>query len=321
MTARPRAIAFPGWPHPVSALGFGCASLGSRVSARDGTKAIERALKAGVTWFDVAPAYGDGQAERILGEVLRGVDVAVATKVGLAPPPQNAAKLAFRAVLRPLVAAAPGLRAMVGKARAGGNTKVPLSPNLIRDSLARSLERLKKPRVAMLALHEPDAGDVARPELAEALAGVRREGLAAQIGLAGASGVFVEAMRNGFPDCVAQIAASPFDPPAEQVSVAQRPPLALITHSVLGVAGAMQRLTAHMADPELAALARARALPDGAVGARNLLLDYAFAANPGGVVLLSSFDPRHLTDNVRAAAATPDVAFARDFAATFKRAA
>ena len=49
-------------PIAPSRLGFGCASLGSRVAAADGLNALAAAFDAGVNWFDVAPAYGAGEA-------------------------------------------------------------------------------------------------------------------------------------------------------------------------------------------------------------------------------------------------------------------
>jgi aryl-alcohol dehydrogenase-like predicted oxidoreductase len=54
----------------VSVLGFGCASLGSRIGARPGLLALEQAFDAGISWYDVAPSYGDGNAEAILGNFL-----------------------------------------------------------------------------------------------------------------------------------------------------------------------------------------------------------------------------------------------------------
>ena len=54
------------------AIGMGCASLGSRVGRREGLRALARAYDAGITWFDVAPSYGDAEAETILGEFVQG---------------------------------------------------------------------------------------------------------------------------------------------------------------------------------------------------------------------------------------------------------
>jgi aryl-alcohol dehydrogenase-like predicted oxidoreductase len=68
MERRMRTIPVPALDHSVSSLGFGCASLGSRVSPVQSRAALEQAFDAGVTWYDVASSYGDGHAETIPGE-------------------------------------------------------------------------------------------------------------------------------------------------------------------------------------------------------------------------------------------------------------
>jgi aryl-alcohol dehydrogenase-like predicted oxidoreductase len=45
--------------------------------------ALRRAVELGVSYFDIAPGYGDGLAEAILGEALTGAPVFLATKVPL----------------------------------------------------------------------------------------------------------------------------------------------------------------------------------------------------------------------------------------------
>jgi aryl-alcohol dehydrogenase-like predicted oxidoreductase len=69
----------------VSRLGFGGAALGIRNYLRpydagagesrlEACRALETALELGVTFFDTAPAYGDGLSETIFGEALSSVD-------------------------------------------------------------------------------------------------------------------------------------------------------------------------------------------------------------------------------------------------------
>jgi len=58
----------------VSALGFGCGSIGGllvRGEAAEQRAAVAAALESGVTYFDTAPSYGDGRSEETLGRVLR----------------------------------------------------------------------------------------------------------------------------------------------------------------------------------------------------------------------------------------------------------
>lgn len=74
----------------VSALGFGCGSVGGlmvRGAPAEQTRAVARALDAGITYFDTAPGYGNGRSEENLGRALRELGawerVVVGTKVRL----------------------------------------------------------------------------------------------------------------------------------------------------------------------------------------------------------------------------------------------
>src|ERR1700730_13243040 len=86
----------------VSSVGFGCASLGSRIGARKGLKALERAYEAGITWYDVAPSYGDAMAESICGEFAskKRDSVYVCTKAGMRPPETPASMRLLKPVSR-----------------------------------------------------------------------------------------------------------------------------------------------------------------------------------------------------------------------------
>lgn len=71
----------------VSVFGFGAGPLGGiyrPMSDGDAAAAVAAALDAGVTYFDVAPMYGHGLAERRLGDALRKerAGTVLSTKVG-----------------------------------------------------------------------------------------------------------------------------------------------------------------------------------------------------------------------------------------------
>jgi aryl-alcohol dehydrogenase-like predicted oxidoreductase len=260
-----RSVELAGWPSPVSALGFGCASLGSRVSRKAGAAAIESALAAGITWFDVAPSYGDGEAESILGDALGGAKVAILTKVGLSSRPASGVTKVVRRVVRPIISAVPSLRSLVKPLRAGAIGRVALSAETIRASLNRSLERLKVDRVAVLALHDPSDDDVRSDEVLRALDDVKRQGLAVRIGIAGAYANFAAAHESNRQIDVAQVAA---DEGAGRIAPLNARGVFTVTHSVFA----------------------------GGSSLRD-----CFAANPAGVVLASSFRAEHLKANVAAA--------------------
>jgi aryl-alcohol dehydrogenase-like predicted oxidoreductase len=68
----------------VSVVGVGCNQFGRRVDAAGVARVVHAALDAGVTLFDTADIYGQGESERLLGAALRGRrdQAIVATKVG-----------------------------------------------------------------------------------------------------------------------------------------------------------------------------------------------------------------------------------------------
>jgi diketogulonate reductase-like aldo/keto reductase len=72
----------------VSALGFGCGSVGGllvRGERKEMIDTVARAIELGITYFDTAPRYGDGTSEINLGIALKeiGADVRIGTKVNL----------------------------------------------------------------------------------------------------------------------------------------------------------------------------------------------------------------------------------------------
>src|SRR3989441_2265983 len=73
----------------VSRVGCGGGGIGQvwgPTTEAESIRAIHRALELGLNFFDVAPGYGHGKAEEILGRALHGrqEQVVVATKVRLA---------------------------------------------------------------------------------------------------------------------------------------------------------------------------------------------------------------------------------------------
>src|ERR687888_1888187 len=73
----------------VSRVGCGGGGIGQvwgPTTEAESVRAIHRALELGVNFFDVAPGYGHGKAEEVLGRALHGRQepVVIATKVRLA---------------------------------------------------------------------------------------------------------------------------------------------------------------------------------------------------------------------------------------------
>ena len=282
-------------PIAPSRLGFGCASLGSRVAAADGLNALSAAFDAGVNWFDVAPAYGAGEAEALLGRFLRGRrDRAfVVTKVGMAPPRRlGALKLAY-ALGRPLVARATALRTGFRSLAATRNRHLPLTAELVERSIGESLRRLGVDCIDVYALHDPDPADVMRDDVRAALSRALERGQARAVAVAGGFDACRAALTAGKPYAALQTSAADLDRGGAELAGAG---LLLVSHSVFGVGGgALARLRAKLA----AAPDRHRRLmaagydADSRRAAAELLLDCALANNPEGIVLASMFQAGH----------------------------
>jgi L-galactose dehydrogenase/L-glyceraldehyde 3-phosphate reductase len=145
----------------LSELGFGCGSVGGlmvRGSLDEQVAAVQKAIDAGVTYFDTAAAYGDGASEENLGKALSQLNawdkVKVGTKIRLEDADLDDA---FSAVRR---------RAQ------------------------ESLKRLGRPNVDLIQLHNSidmlgGGSGIAIKDMAyvaEAMRGLSREGLAKHVG-------------------------------------------------------------------------------------------------------------------------------------------
>jgi D-threo-aldose 1-dehydrogenase len=152
-------------------LGFGCSNLSGGLNYRKSCALLEAAFESGFRYFDVAPAYGHGQAERIVGDVLHSVrdQIEIVTKVGIARPKAAPAMQVARALLSPVKRMMPGLWSR--GAKQVRKTLAPagcFEPAYVAATVEESLRYLRTDRVDALLLHEALPTDVT-PALMDAL--------------------------------------------------------------------------------------------------------------------------------------------------------
>jgi aryl-alcohol dehydrogenase-like predicted oxidoreductase len=277
-----------------SVLGFGCASLGSRISARQGQNALARAFEHGVTWYDVAPPYGDGNAEGLLGTFLEGRRdrVAICTKVGIPRVNPGFAKRVIRPAMRLAIKAFPRLRQTVAPLRQ--NMHITMPPEAIENSVIESLRLLRTDYIDVLALHEPTVAMCEDPAILNMLQSLVKKGYVRALSIAGGLDAIVAGSTASQLFSFAQFQDNPFLQAAAQLR--QHPATQhhfMITHSVFG-SGALQRFT------ERVKTANDSARIDSP---SDLLFDYALAQNQNGIVLSSMFSQKHSEANCAQAAA------------------
>ena len=151
-------IMLPGTELMTSRLGFGTAAIHHLIKPRERQRLLQAALEAGFRHFDSARMYGEGMAERSLGELLAGglrQRVTLATKFGI---PAQAWLERFPAMMY-------GQRALAGAARRAGwrgatERERCWSAAAAEASLTASLRALRTDWVDLLLVHEPCDEDV-----------------------------------------------------------------------------------------------------------------------------------------------------------------
>jgi aryl-alcohol dehydrogenase-like predicted oxidoreductase len=174
-----------------SEIGFGCARIGGLFSG--GTPAeviglLRRACDHGITFFDTADMYTQGESERLVGEAFRGNRdrVVIATKVGYVLPTQKQFINRIKPLVKPLVARL-GLKSNQVPARVRRTVSPQdFSAAYIVKAAEASLRRLRTDYIDVYQLHDPpievlERGDFIAPlELLREQGKVRHWGIACQ---------------------------------------------------------------------------------------------------------------------------------------------
>lgn len=165
---------------PIPVLGLGCSRIGSFNNPAPWSElrqTLETALEAGVTLFDTADIYGQGDSERAVGRLLerRREAAFVVSKVGKTFSTRMRLIGPLKPLLRPLARRFAGIRGGV-TARREASMAHDFSPAYVARALDRSLARLRFETLDALLLHSPPAEALADPALAETLEGLRLRG-------------------------------------------------------------------------------------------------------------------------------------------------
>jgi len=141
----------------VSVIGFGAWGIGGPAMAGDvpigwgivddeqSEKAVLRAYELGINFYDTADFYGLGHSEEILGRMLKGKDVVIATKVGHA-------------------------------AKEDGSIETNYSKKYILQACMKSLKRLQRDVIDIYQLHSARIEQLENGECIEAMEQLQKEG-------------------------------------------------------------------------------------------------------------------------------------------------
>ncbi len=168
-----------GAPVALSKLGLGCSKVGSfnnPAPMSQVRQVLGRALELGVTVFDTADIYGQGDSEREIGRAVRAHrdQAFVVTKFGKLFSSKMRLLAPFKPVLKPLLQS----MSAGGKvaAQRDGNMAEDFTPARYAAALEASLKRLGLDHVDGVLMHSPPAAIVRQPEVAAALAALQAAG-------------------------------------------------------------------------------------------------------------------------------------------------
>jgi aryl-alcohol dehydrogenase-like predicted oxidoreductase len=170
----------------VSALGYGCSQLGSfgnTLPIPEQRALLEGALELGISWFDTASIYGQGDSERELG-LLRARNpgkMFVVTKYGGRFSTKMKLARPIKPLLKPLVQRL-GLERKVVEQRTANLDQDFSAANLHR-SLEASRRNLRQDVLDVLLMHSPSADQVRNLAFTEPLREVLESGKARHVGV------------------------------------------------------------------------------------------------------------------------------------------
>ncbi len=143
-----------------SVIGLGAAPLGSRTSRKESIEVLNEAFDLGITFFDTAPSYGQGESEEIIGKVFekKRDKVIITTKVGRYPTHALQVASKFKPFVRKLLQklSGNGIRQPVQSSVQNFiryQTKSNFQPSTLSQSVEASLKRLRCDYIDLLLLH------------------------------------------------------------------------------------------------------------------------------------------------------------------------
>ncbi len=164
-----------------SEVGFGCARMGGVFQSSSRTENVQLlrlAFEQGVTFFDTADMYTQGESERLVGEALRRDRdrVVIATKFGYRLPARKQLVDRIKPLVKPFVARL-GLRPHQFHAGLRGTvSQQDFSSGYIVAAVEASLRRLKTDYIDVYQLHDPPLEILERGEFVQPLEALRQQG-------------------------------------------------------------------------------------------------------------------------------------------------
>lgn len=265
----------------IGAIGFGTGLLDVTVDPRGAANVIAAAYDAGLRYFDTARLYANGLAEGVIGQVLEGRrdNVVITSKAGIIPIDISLWGKAKRKLLG--VGREPRFNAF--------------SLEELRTSLDRTLKNLRTDYLDAWLLHEVKFEHVDQSDLIEYLGAEQKAGRIKKYGLA-TSARESECIARTYP-ALAEIVQISVEEHDEWLRSSHPGGRLIVLHSIF--ANRMHRLRDYLHSNGQARTTLTELIGEDCTDPRvvaRLLIDFALANNPDGIVLFSSSRPERIVE-------------------------
>lgn len=164
----------------VSEIGFGCARLGGflqNAPKGEAVRSLKAAQEAGITFYDTADMYAQGESEMLVGEAFRRNrdKVIIASKGGYILPTRRKAAAPLKSAIKKIVKAL-GIQRKHLPSGFSGSLSQNFSPEYLKSAIESSLRRLKTDYIDVYQLHSPSTQIIVQGDFIEALEILKSEG-------------------------------------------------------------------------------------------------------------------------------------------------
>lgn len=278
-------------------LGFGLSSIAGSGNFSHQEKLIRTAIDSGITHFDVAPYYGSGDAERILGDILVNCkeQVSITTKFGLMPLGGGVGGSMLRSLLRPVFRRMSALKKIASSVVSKTHQPKPMEYKAgdLTNSMDASIKKLRRP-VDIFLLHDLEIDLARNTDLLEELQSIKTDKKTRLTGISGESETLLQ-MVKWRPEVyeVAQLENSLRSP--APVEVLEAAGADVITHRA--IQGGLEELIFLLKNRPTFRTVWEREIsvdPSSKEDIAQALIELALYENPRGTILFSTTNPERI---------------------------
>jgi aryl-alcohol dehydrogenase-like predicted oxidoreductase len=273
---------------------------------------LRAAFDAGITFYDTADMYSQGESETLLGQAFRDQrdKVILASKGGYCLPAQRKLIARVKPLLRP-VARALGIKRENLPASVTGTLSQDFTPSYLIQALEGSLRRLQTDYLDIYQLHSPPASVIQSGEFIETLETLKRQGKIRCYGVAADTVEDVQLCLQYPQISSLQMPFGLLDPEAldSVLSLAEARGVGIIARGCFGGGLLKESLTEPQLQemtpkwPQILAYRRIAELQGRPI--LEMALQFCLRTPPISTTLLGMRTLEHLTTNLRYYAASP----------------